>query len=97
MVPGGRSATYKITERFTRVASDTINYEFTVEDPHTWTRPCTAMIPWPQIDPAEPIYEYSCHEDNYDIVHLLSGGRNREKNGEKAPTTPARAGGGGER
>ena len=88
-------ATYKITERFTRVAADTINYEFTVEDPHTWTRPWTAMIPWTKIDPGEQMYEYSCNEDNYDIVHFLSGARNREKKGEKAPTSPGRGGGGG--
>src|SRR6266581_9222898 len=75
-------ATYRITERFTRVGAETIRYEFTVADPHTWTRPWTAMIPWTRIDPAEQMYEYACHEDNFDIVHLLSGARRREKNGE---------------
>jgi hypothetical protein len=79
---GANPATYKITERLTRVAPDTITYEFTVEDPTTWTRPWTAMIPWTKIDPAEQMYEYACHEDNFDIVHLLSGARTREKNGE---------------
>ena len=78
-------ATYRITERFTRVDVNTINYEFTVEDPATWTRPWTARIPWTKIDPAEQMYEYACHEDNYDIVHLLSGARIREKNGETVP------------
>jgi hypothetical protein len=78
-------ATYRITERFTRVAADAIDYEFTVEDPMTWTRPWTARIPWTKIDPAEQMYEYACHEDNYDIVHLLAGARTREKNGETAP------------
>jgi hypothetical protein len=79
---GANPATYKITERFTRVAADTISYEFTVEDPTTWTKPWTALIPWTRIDPAEQMYEYACHEDNFDIVHLLSGARTREKNGE---------------
>jgi hypothetical protein len=78
-------ATYRITERFTRVDAQTIRYEFTVEDPHTWTRPWTAMIPWTRIDPAEQMYEYACHEDNYDIVHLLQGARIREKYGETVP------------
>ena len=79
---GANPATYRITERFTRVDVDTINYEFTVQDPTTWTRPWTASIPWTKIDPAEQLYEYACHEDNYDIVHLLAGARTREKNGE---------------
>ena len=75
-------ATFKITERFTRVAADSLNYEFTVEDPTTWTRPWTALIPWNKVDPAEQMYEYGCHEDNFDIVHFLTGARKREKNGE---------------
>src|SRR5215468_2015699 len=74
--------TFRITERFTRVDAKTINYEFTVEDSKTWTRPWTAVIPWTRIDPAEQMYEYACHEDNYDIVHFLSGARAREKKGE---------------
>jgi hypothetical protein len=79
---GANPDTYKIIERFTRVDADTINYEFTVEDPRTWTKPWTARIPWTKIDPKEQQYEYACHEDNYDIVHLLSGARAREKKGE---------------
>jgi hypothetical protein len=74
--------TYRITERFTRVAVDKLNYEFTVADPKTWTRPWTARIPWTKIDPGEQMYEYACHEDNYDLVHLLTGARSREKQGE---------------
>jgi hypothetical protein len=74
---------YKIVERFTRVAPDSINYEFTVSDPATWTKPWTALIPWSKIDPEEQMYEYACHEDNYDVVHFLSGARTREKKGEK--------------
>lgn len=79
---GASPETYRITERFSRVAQDTINYEFTISDPATWTKPWTAVIPWTKIDPAEQMYEYACHEDNFDIVHLLSGARIREKNGE---------------
>ena len=70
----------KITERFTRVADDTINYEFTIDDPKTWTKPWTAVIPWNKIDPKEQMYDIRCHEDNFDIVHLLTGARAREKN-----------------
>jgi len=90
-------ATYHITERFTRVDADTINYEFTVQDPATWTRPWTARIPWTRIDPAEQMYEYACHEDNFDIVHLLSGARAREKKGEPVPRSPVPGAAGGNR
>ena len=89
---GASPETFKITERFTRVAADAINYEFTVEDLTTWTRPWTALIPWARIDPGEQMYEYACHEDNFDIVHFLTGARRREKNGEAALRKPGRAG-----
>jgi hypothetical protein len=69
--------TFRITERFTRVDANTINYTFTVEDPRTWTRPWTAMIPWNKTE--DQLYEYACHEDNFDMVHLLGGARSREK------------------
>jgi hypothetical protein len=72
--------TFKLTERFTRIDPNTIAYEFTVEDPKTWTRPWTAVIPWNKTE--DQLYEYACHEDNYDIVHLLVGARRREKAGE---------------
>jgi len=74
--------TFRITERFTRVDAKTVNYEFRIEDPKTWTKPWTAVIPWTKVDPEEQMYEYACHEDNYDIVHFLTGARAREKRGE---------------
>ena len=74
--------TFRITERFSRIDAKTINYEFRIEDPKTWTKPWTAVIPWTKIDPEEQMYEYACHEDNYDIVHFLAGAREREKRGE---------------
>ena len=75
-------ATYHLTERFTRVAPNVVQYEFTISDPQTWVRPWTAMIPWNRMDDRGleyQVYEYACHEDNYDAVHLLAGGRAREK------------------
>ena len=68
--------TYKITERFKRIGPDAIAYTFTVEDPQTWTRPWTAMVPWNRT--SDQMYEYECHESNYDLVHLLTGARARE-------------------
>jgi hypothetical protein len=79
----GNPDTFKITERFTRVDADTLNYEFTIDDPATWSRPWTARIPWKKVDPEEQMFEYACHEDNYDLVHLLGGARKREKETNK--------------
>jgi hypothetical protein len=74
--------TFRIVERFTRVDANTIDYTFTVEDPRTWTKPWTAMIPWNKTE--DQLYEYACHEDNYDMVHLLAGARAQEKAAEEA-------------
>ena len=87
--------TFRITERFTRVDANTLHYEFTVEDPMTWTKPWSARIPWTRTN--DQLYEYACHEDNYDFVHLLHGARVREASGETvAPPTAQRPGGGGD-
>jgi hypothetical protein len=94
---GGNPDTFKITERFTRVDADVINYEFTIDDPSTWTRPWSARIPWIKIDPDEQMYEYACHEDNFDIVHFLTGARAREKKGETFVARPGGPAGGGDR
>jgi len=94
---GAAPDSYRITERFTRVDAGTINYEFTVSDPKTWTKSWSARIPWAKVDPGEQMYEYMCHEDNYDIVHLLTGGRKREALGEKVETARRPGGGGDDR
>src|SRR5262249_46680721 len=65
-----------LIERFTRVAADTIIYEFTVEDPMTWTRTWTARIPMTRTDAS--LFEYACHEGNYAMVNILAGARAQE-------------------
>ena len=67
-----------LIERFTRVASDTIAYEMTVDDPTTWTKAWTAAI---RLRPTEDqIYEFACHEGNYDLMEgILLGARAEEK------------------
>jgi hypothetical protein len=59
------------------VAADTIKYEVTFEDPTTWVRPWTVMIPLKRT--TEQIYEYACHEDNTGLEGILSGARAQEK------------------
>ena len=67
----------RIVERFTRVADDTIRYQFTVEDPSRWTRPWSGELPMRTAD--GPLFEYACHEGNYSIANVLSGERARER------------------
>ena len=64
-------------ERFTRVSPNRIDYEITVNDPATWTKPWTAMIPLKLAH--EEIYEYACHEANEGMVGILAGARTQEK------------------
>jgi hypothetical protein len=73
----GSHENLQLTERFTRVSADVLNYEFTVNDPTTWTRPWTAMIPLKAKD--EMIFEYACHEGNEAIPNMLRGHRYEEK------------------
>ncbi|RUA04708.1 MAG: hypothetical protein DSY84_00950 [Candidatus Neomarinimicrobiota bacterium] len=65
-----------VVERFTRVDADTILYEFTVDDPTSWTSPWSAEIP--MVKTEGPLFEYACHEGNYDVRHLLEIYRNLE-------------------
>ena len=73
----GSSANLHLIERFTRIAADTLLYEFTVDDPKTWTKPWTVAIPMKKAD--APIYEYACHEGNYALRNILAGARAQEK------------------
>ena len=76
--------TMRIVERFTRVSADTIEYEFTVEDPSKFTRSWTASVSL-TTDYASrgvtggTLYEYACHEGNYSLVNVLTGARAAEQ------------------
>jgi hypothetical protein len=70
------STQLQVTERFTLVDRDTIRYEFTVNDPGTWTRPWSGEVPMRRID--GPIYEYACHEGNYGLANILRAARVQE-------------------
>ena len=72
----GDGSTLRLTERFRRVADDTLLYEFTVDDPTTFTRPFTAVLPMKR---GEGMFEYACHEGNYGLFNILSGARAAER------------------
>ena len=77
-----------LVERFTRIDADTLNYEFTVEDPMTWTSSWTAAWPLTSLQSAvggldqvevPEVFEYACHEGNYGLVGQLGGARAEER------------------
>jgi hypothetical protein len=80
----GASEQLRLVERFTRVAPETLVYEFTVDDPASFVRPWTVRIP--MVRSQELIYEYACHEGNYALPHALEGSRNLEKASAAAKT-----------
>jgi hypothetical protein len=62
-----------ITERITRQDAETLRYEITVNDPDTWTKPWSLMIPLQRS--AQPVYEDACHEGNIGLAGILAGAR----------------------
>jgi len=73
----GAGADMRLIERFTRTAPDQILYEFTVNDPATFTKPWTAQMHMTKTD--GPLFEYACHEGNIGLEGVLSGFRAEEK------------------
>jgi hypothetical protein len=78
----GSSENMVLTERFTRVADDVLLYEFTVNDPETFTQPWTVQITSQRVED-ELMYEYACHEGNKSMVGILGGARAAERQAEE--------------
>ncbi len=77
----GSSKDKTLTERFTRISADSIHYEFTIDDPSTFTDRIVAAIPLSKV--TADLYEYACHEGNYGMANMLRASRAREANAEK--------------
>ena len=78
----GAAENLHVIERFTRVAADMLQYEITVDDPTTWTKPWTVMIRLKRTQDA--IYEYACHEGNLVTMEgILGASRADEAAGQK--------------
>lgn len=75
---GSRGHNYEavLTEKFTRTSYDNVDYQFTVDDPITFTDKFTAIVPMTKV--AGQLYEYACHEGNYGMTNLLRGERVEE-------------------
>ena len=65
-----------VTERLTMTSPTTIRYQFTVDDPSTWTRPWSGEYEMTRIE--GPLFEYACHEGNYQLPSILKGARRAE-------------------
>ena len=63
-----------LTERFTRLDSDTMKYEATIDDPGAYTKTWTGgwLLQW---QPNEELYEYVCQDNNRDVKHMYGGNR----------------------
>ena len=73
----------KVTERFTRADATMINYEMTIDDPKTYSKPWKVGFPITQ-EQSYQNFEYACHEGNYAMFDSLSGARAIEKAQEEA-------------
>jgi hypothetical protein len=73
-----RGATHnlRLVEKFTRNSDGMLTYEFTVNDPVTWTQPWTGRVPLEKLD--DRLYEYACHEGNRGMEGILKGTRTEE-------------------
>lgn len=72
----GNSFHKVLTEKFTRTSHDTVKYEFTIDDPATFSDKVSALIPMTKV--AGQLYEYACHEGNYGLTNILRGARVQE-------------------
>ncbi len=71
-----------VTEWFTRVDADTIDYKFRIEDETTWVKPWSAELPMKASN--GPIFEFACHEGNYGLLNSLTGARADERRAAEA-------------
>ncbi len=73
------SASAQVEERFTWIDANTLDYDFTVEDPESWDSSWSARLPMRRI--SDPIYEYACHEGNHGLAGILAGWRRYDMEG----------------
>jgi hypothetical protein len=73
----GSGENLHLVERFRRTGPGQLMYEFTVNDPASFTRAWTAQIPMAKTD--GPLFEYACHEGNYGMEGMLRGARQQER------------------
>ncbi len=60
-----------LVERFSRLDTDTLLYQFTINDPTAWTQPWSVEMTMTKTE--DTLYEYACHEGNYGLANILAG------------------------
>jgi len=76
-----------IIERFTRASPDVIDYQITLDDPTTWTKPWTAVIHLRRSQ--DTMFEFACHEGSLELIKgVLAGARAEERAEEDARKRP---------
>ena len=59
-----------VIERFTARSADTLNYEATIEDPKTFSRPWKISMPlYRRVEPNAQIMEFRCVEFVEDLMY----------------------------
>jgi hypothetical protein len=75
----GARETLKLVERYRLRDANNLDYEFTIDDPGTFTRQWTAARPMRRQTDGISIFEYACHEGNYAMTGILRGARIEER------------------
>lgn len=70
-----------LTETYTRIDDNTLQWGLTIEDPSTWEQPWTLVINLKKSPDA--IYEFACHEGNESMQGILAGARADEARAAK--------------
>jgi hypothetical protein len=73
----GATTNLRVTERYTRVGADKIDFKVTFEDETQWTQPWTAA--YSMRTGEGELYEYACHEGNYGLRNILENARDEER------------------
>jgi|TARA_B100000959_G_scaffold63718_2_gene67301 hypothetical protein len=82
----GSSASMQLEERLSWIDENTLDYDFTMQDPETWDVSWSARLPMRRIE--DPLFEYACHEGNHGLPGILAGWRRYETMGMNGDGTP---------
>ena len=72
-----------VIERITRVAADVLNYEVSITDPKTYSKPVKLLLPL-TTQPGYQVLPYECHEGNHAMHNILSAARAEDRAVEDA-------------